>query len=338
MKSQILQEQIKKSLRLMGVLNEATVPTSLFNKIFPKIFGGVVGQNLDLFFTQLSQELPGVNLAKSLKGIQSLISKQAISKKRILEILFQNLGKSDDEIVNLIIDASPDTYNILKTAAKTESDILSIKGKVPGLADLPDDIVDELLKRAGVVVGTKVTIEEATRALMAEFPILMKKNFLGIMENKEIFDSCVQKISNLKLTNKNIEAMKYNMRELVKESANLAKKGGDFAEVASTSKGLASQLNNFLNPFVKDGKLDWNLKAIASWIFLSWVWHWVYNIRKGQDPGAAAVTTTVRMGKDGAEAGLNELMPMDDQQDPNQPTPIKPGGNDKVKAKKGELD
>lgn len=256
MKKILFEEQVEKTLKLMGVLTEATSPIG--KAILRGLFGGL--SNLDNVYDKIALKVGNSFRTRSLSGVEAAISSGKITRKEVIEFLIDDLNKSTDEIIDLITSGSPNILTNVRTSAGTKQTKDEIIAAIPGLNELPGDVVDALLKKAGVSIGDKLTIRELLNGLIGNYPELARKNWFSEFKNNETLTAVIKSMEQ-KFTGKNLAVFESEIKNMLSEAnagleEALKKKKLSDAD-GTTIKGAltkaAGSIYKTINPIRRDG-------------------------------------------------------------------------------------
>lgn len=311
MKKALLEEQVNKSLKLMGILNEA--PSPVIKKIFQGLFGGL--SNLDNVMNKIEIKVGSSFRTKTLAGIEAAIASNKITRKEVIGYIISDLNKSSDEIADMIVTNSPDVMTTLTNLAKTKQTKQELIGAVPGLNELPNDIVDALIKKSGAIFADKVTVRDFVFALSTNYPDLFAEHWFKGFKNEKFIYGLLKEVET-KFAGKNLAALETEIRDMMgKASSSLdeaiqKKKIADAA--GKTTKGaLLKAGDKFLStisPIRRNarGEVNWAKTAFTGMVELGalfLLYKFITALRSTDSPAAAAT----RVIKDEASAAYNEL-------------------------------
>jgi len=224
-----LNEEIKRNLKLMGVLNEAPSPSKA---LFKMIFGSLLGPSLDNAIAKIEAKTGKKLAGKGIKSFEDAIAAGWLTRKQATKYMVEALiagGKTMDDIVADISQAAgPQFMKSIERNAKAGVDKSEVKALVPELAELSDDLVDALLKKGGYeAIGTTIADTNKVMADFAsQFPELFEKNPFfkkGDYKNAAVIAQ-LQKDINKKFAGKNRTAVADEIKKMIQEAADSLKK------------------------------------------------------------------------------------------------------------------
>lgn len=247
MKKVLLEEQVNKSLKLMGILNEATSP--VIKKIFQGLFGAL--SNLDNVMNKIQIKVGSSFRSKTLAGIEAAIASNKITRKEVIGYIISDLNKSSDEIADMIVTNSPDIMTTLTNLAKTKQTKQELIGAVPGLNELPNDVIDALLKKSGAQFANKVTAREFVFSLSTNYPDLFAEHWFKGFKN-DLFISRLLTEVETKFAGKNLAALEAEVKDMMAKATSAIEEAAKKKKIADaegrTVKGaLVNAGNKFLN-------------------------------------------------------------------------------------------
>jgi hypothetical protein len=214
MKKILLEEQVNKSLKLMGILNEASSP--VIKKIFQGLFGGL--SNLDNVMNKIEAKVGSSFRTKTLAGIEAAIASNKITRKEVIGYIISDLNKSPDEIVDMIVTNSPDIMTTLTSLAKTKTTKQELIGAVPGLNDLPNNIVDTLLRKSGAVFANKVTVRDFILSISTNYPDLFAAHWYRGFKNESFILGLFKEVE-MKFSGKNLTALEKEIKDMMAKAS-----------------------------------------------------------------------------------------------------------------------
>jgi hypothetical protein len=218
MKKVTLQEQINRSLKMMGLINEAASGRGNFIAV---ILGKLAKNEKDVFFTAIEKKIGEVLPQKGLNAVLSSINNNKITRKEVLNILinvFKQAGKDVGLFSNFIKEGAPTFFADLQKLIKGNVSRADIKGVLPELEDLPEEIFEDLLIKAGFKEATEEAIEGMVRSMSSLFPFLFKEKgwwFFKDLLNEEEINAAIERLSK-EFAGKNDEGM----RDIIQKKLN----------------------------------------------------------------------------------------------------------------------
>ena len=309
----ILKEEIKKTIKLMGILNEAAPPGgSLLKALFRNLIADQIDNVFNKIEAKIGKSLSGAN---SVTSLEKAISNKQITKKEVLSILLDTLNMSDDAVADLIEKEANATFTALQAAAKNKKTRGEIIAAVPELADLPDGAINSLLKKAGVTIGDEVTVRELIGKLSGSYPELFAETWFKSYKNEKILASVISE-ANQAFSGKNLAAIVDELKVMLSKANTMAddlmKKKKMTAEQGNSFKKSAAKFLNALNPFTKQmtdpSKIDWarsgkqfTIMAISSYL--------MYKIGKNWYETGSPIGGAVKTASDEYELGKKYITP-----------------------------
>lgn len=214
----ILNEEIKRTKRLMGLINEAAAPG---NNILRSLFKNIVQDDIDNIFVKLESKIGKLSGTNSFTQLTNAITSRKITKKYAIEVVLDTLKWTDDEVATIIEKEAPAIISSLETAAKTKGTKSEILSAVPELADLPDGVVNSLFKKAGVEIGDEISVRKLIASYSSEYPELFRKTWFKSLKNEEALVNVINQATR-KFKGKNLNVVTDEIKKLLSEAnANL---------------------------------------------------------------------------------------------------------------------
>jgi hypothetical protein len=262
MKENLLKEEIKKSLRLMGILNEAASST-LGKDIIKALFKNLLKNDIDNIVAKIEAQIGKKLAGGGLSAIEGAIGK-SISRKEAVAIIIDTLGKSSDEVVSMIETNAPQFFSSLEAAAKNKKTRAEFISAFPNLNDFPEDVVNSLLKKAGATFGDKITIRELIGNFSTQYPELFKSVWFKEFKNDKVMAQLI-KDADKAFTGKNLatvlDDLKIMMDAAEANIEKLARKKKISQADALTFKSALKKVGDVLNPIhyktLDPTKVDW---------------------------------------------------------------------------------
>ena len=266
MKENLLKEEIKKSLRLMGILNEA-VSSTLGKDIIRALFKNLIKNDIDNIVAKIEAQV-GKLKGTGLAAIEGAIGK-SISRKEAISIIIDTLGKSSDEVVSMIETNAPQFFSSLEAAAKNKKTRSEFISSFPNLDDFPEDVVTLLLKKAGATFGNKVTIRELVSTFSTKYPELFKSAWFKEFKNEKAIDQVIIDAERA-FTGKNLATVLDDLKAMMAAAEydleKLAAKKKISKADSITLKGTLKKLGDILNPINYKKFTDPDGKPVVNWL------------------------------------------------------------------------
>lgn len=352
----LLENEINKSLKLMGLLTEAAIPAPKL--ILKALFGSL--SELDGVMDKIAAKVGTSFRTRTLAGIESAIASNKITRKEVIGFILSELGKKPDEIVELMTSASPDLLNTLTTLAKQKKTRQEMISAVSGLSDLPDTVIDALLKKSGFVIGSKMTIRDFLNGLSTNYPELYKENWFKSLKNENTLAKLVADVEK-QFTGKNLGAVESEIKNMMQETENLVvelakkKKLENPNVILQASKKAGNTILKFINPFKVDPRGQakfvatfFTMTTEAGVVILLYKLIKCYNKTEGVFGSAAclakseaesvadALKSEINDSPDGLKQYLNKLNPNVYTNEFLKNLPINPLGNGKYEVTKSD--
>lgn len=258
----VLTEEIKKTKKLMGILNEAAPGGGILKALFRNL----VSDQIDNAFTKIEAKIGGsLTGSNSITSLERAISNRQITKKEALSIILDTMGMSDDVVADLIEKEVNATFVLLQTAAKNKKTRGEIIAAVPELADLPDGVINSLLKKAGANFADGVTVRELIGQLSGSYPELFAQSWFRGYKNEAILARVINEAEQA-FSGKNLAAVMDELKVMLSEANKMAddlmKKKKMTAEQGNSFKKSAGKFLESINPIKHDildpKKVDWS--------------------------------------------------------------------------------
>lgn len=223
-----LNEEIRRNLKLMGILNEAASPSK---GIFKLLVGSLLGNTLDTAIARIEAKTGQKFAGKGIKAFEDAITAGGITRKQATKIIVDAMiagGKSIDEIAADVTSKTPNFLEAVRRASKSGVDKAEVKAAVPELAELSDDLVDAILTKGGYEAIGK-TLDD-TNKLVSDFvagnpelfeklPWYKKGGYKNAGKIKEIQDEI-----NRRFAGKNRAAIQNELKKIFDEANEAVKK------------------------------------------------------------------------------------------------------------------
>ncbi len=256
MRKVTLQEQISRTLNIMGIINEAAIPGGGFISLILKKFAK---NEIDVFYTAIEKRINAkfadLNLNKSVNSVLNLVNNNKIKKKEVLTILvdiFKQSGKDVGLFSNFIKEGAPTFFSDLQKLIKGNVSRQDIKGVLPELEDLPEEIFEDLLIKAGFKEATEESIDAMARSMRDLFPFLFREQgwfFTKKLANEERINEAIESLSK-EFAGKNSEGVQDVIEKKLRDlETNIRANNLGPAEVKKLEKFIAFLKKN-LNPLV----------------------------------------------------------------------------------------
>jgi len=282
----VLTEEIKKAKKLMGLLNEAAAPGG---GILKALFRNLVADQIDNAFAKIEAKIGGsLTGSNSITSLERAISNNQITKKEALAILLDTLGMSDDVVADLIEKEVNASFVALQTAAKNKKTRGEIIAAVPELADLPDGVINSLLKKSGVKIGDAVTVRELIGTLSGSYPELFTQTWFKSWKNEAVLKGVINEAEQA-FTGKNLAAVVDELKVMLSKANSIAddlmKKKKMTAEQGNSFKKSVGKFLESINPvkheILDPKKVDWSgttkqfaKGAIGSYLIYKFATNW----------------------------------------------------------------
>lgn len=311
MKKVLLEEQVNKSLKLMGILNEAAPP--VIKKIFQGLFGAL--SNLDNVMNKIENKVGSSFKSKTLAGIETAIASNKITRKEVITYIISDLNKSSDEIADMIVTESPDIMTTLTNLAKTKQTKQEIIGSIPGLNELPNDVVDALIKKSGAKFADKITVRDFVFSLSTNYPDLFATHWFKGFKNDLFLKRLLNEVEQ-KYAGKNLSALELEVKDLMGKATSaieesVRKKKISDAEGKTVTGFLYKAGNSFINtisPIRRDaaGDVVWPKTTFVGLAEMGGIWlmyKFATALLSTESPSGA----TARVVKDEAMSAYDEF-------------------------------
>lgn len=252
MKKVTLQEQINRSLKMMGLVNEAASGRANFIAL---ILSKLAKNEKDVFFAAIEKAVGEKLPQKGLNNIATLINNNKISRKKVLQILidvFKQAKKDIGLFSNFIKEGAPTFFADLQKLIKGNVSKQDIKGVIPELEDLPEEIFEDLLIKAGFKEVTEEVIDGMARSMNKEFPFLFKEKgwwFFKDLLNEQKINDAIENLSK-EFVGKNDEGMKDIIQNKLKDLEIDIKASNLQPEDVARSKKMLDWMKKNLDPLV----------------------------------------------------------------------------------------
>jgi hypothetical protein len=215
-----LKEEINRNKSLMGLINEAVTSSNILKSLFKNI----VQDDIDNIFAKIETKLgSSLGRSKNFTELINAITSRKITKKYAIEVIIDTLQWSDDEVASLIEKGSPTIISSIESAAKTKETKYELLGVIPELLDLPNGVVNILIKKAGVEFGDPVNVRKLITTFSTEYPELFKKTWFKTLKNEEALVNIINQATK-KFKGKNLNVVTGEIKNLLSEAnANLEK-------------------------------------------------------------------------------------------------------------------
>lgn len=247
-----LQEQITRTLEIMGVINEAALPRGGFMEVILKKF---LKPELEVFYAAIEKETGETLSQKGVNSILSLINRNKISRKKVLTIMvdiFKQGGKDIGLFANFIKSDAPNFFADVQKLIKGNVSRQDIKSVIPELEELPEEIFEDLLIKAGFKEATEEGIDSVARSMAEIFPFLFKEK--GWFFNKKLVNEerINQAIDNLvkEFAGKNSEGVEAAVEKKLKDLEISIKASNLGVEDIKKLDKLMAFLRKHLNPAI----------------------------------------------------------------------------------------
>lgn len=307
----VLTEEIKKAKKLMGILNEAAPGGGILKALFRNL----VADQIENVFNKIEAKIGPLSGSNSLTSLEKAITNRQITKKEALTILLDTLGMSDDSVAELIEKEVNASFVALQTAAKNKKTRGEIIAAVPELADLPDGVVNSLLKKAGANFGNDVTVREFIGILSGSYPELFAETWFKSYKNEKVLASVIAE-ANQEFSGKNLAAVVDELKvmlskanrtadELMKKKKMTAEQGASFKK--SLGKFLGT-MNPITKQLVNPSKIDW-AKSTKQFLLMSVSGYLMYKIATNWYETGSPIGGAVKTGSDEYELGKKYITP-----------------------------
>jgi hypothetical protein len=288
----MLNEEIKRNKRLMGLLNEAAAPPN----ILKSLFNNIVQSDIDNIFNKIETKL-GTSLGGpySFTELTKAITNRKITKKYAIEVVLDTLNWTDDQVASIIEKDAPAIISSIEAAAAVKGTRSEILSAVPQLADLPDGVVNSLFKKVGVEIGDEINVRKLIATFSTDYPELFKKTWFKSLKNEEALVNVINQATK-KFKGKNLNVVTSEIKDLLSEAnKNLELLAKNKKITAEDKTFIQKTLSVTLNPVhfkvLHPEKMD-PIKTgvhIASQIFVGYA---LYAILKGwAETGSPVVGT-----------------------------------------------
>jgi DNA-binding protein YbaB len=252
MKKVTLQEQINRSLKMMGLINEATSGSANF---IGTILSKLAKNEKDVFFKAIENKIGAALPQKGLNNILTLVNTNKITKKEVLQILvdvFKQAKKDVGLFSNFIKEGAPNFFSDLQDLIKGNVSKTDIKGVLPELEDLPEEIFEDLLIKAGFKEATEEVIDNMARSMSSTFPFLFKEKgwwFFKELLNEQRINEAIEQLSK-DFTGKNADGMSTIVNKKLADLEIDIKASNLQPEDIARSKKMFAWMRKNLNPIV----------------------------------------------------------------------------------------
>jgi DNA-binding protein YbaB len=252
MKKVTLQEQINRSLKMMGLINEATSGSANF---IGTILSKLAKNEKDVFFKAIENKIGAALPQKGLNNILNLVNTNKITKKEVLQILvdvFKQAKKDVGLFSNFIKEGAPNFFSDLQDLIKGNVSKTDIKGVLPELEDLPEEIFEDLLIKAGFKEATEEVIDSMARSMSSTFPFLFKEKgwwFFKELLNEQRINEAIEQLSK-DFTGKNADGMSTIVNKKLADLEIDIKASNLQPEDIARSKKMFAWMRKNLNPIV----------------------------------------------------------------------------------------
>lgn len=308
----VLTEEIKKAKKLMGLLNEAAAGGGILKVLFRNMVTDQIDNAFAKIEAKIGSSLTGSN---SLTSLEKAISNKQITKKEALAILLDTLGMSDDVVADLIEKEVNASFVALQTAAKNKKTRGEVIAAVPELADLPDGVINSLLKKAGVTIGDEITVRELIGTLSGSYPELFAETWFKSYKNEKVLAGLISE-ANQAFSGKNLAAIVDELKVMLSKANTMAddlmKKKKMTAAQGSSFKKSAAKFFESLNPITKQmtnpSKIDW-ARSGKQFALMAVGTYLMYKIGKNWYETGSPIGGAVKTASDEYELGKKYVTP-----------------------------
>ena len=335
MKKMNLNEEIKRTLTLMGVIKESSeealsklksisVPPG--GGIFSRLFSKLIPAEQEAVYISIEQKL-GKALAgteRSWAGLVGKISSGEYTEKELLEILSIVLKKSKpktyiQEFISAIESAAPDLKDALTQAAKVETDLDDIMAlpNMSTLKSLPEEVLEEFTSKCGFKKISTESLEGWMDNVDFEqmFPDLFAKSkkfkglagFFGFLENEAEIAKLKTEFTTL-YKDKNLNALQSEFLKMASDAqttvnANKILNGEEKGILNKTISGIKSIFEGIGSKDAKKVALRQGIKKTLKYGCVVYVIYKLYSLTMKKELGGKVVDITGGNIKSGYKAG-----------------------------------
>jgi len=308
----VLTEEIKKAKKLMGILNEAAPGGGILKALFRNLVADQIDNAFSKIEAKIGSSLSGSN---SITSLERAITNKQITKKEALTILLDTLGMSDDSVAELIEKEVNASFVALQTAAKNKQTRGEIIAAVPELADLPDGVINSLLKKAGVKIGDEITVRELIGTLSGSYPELFAETWFKSYKNEKVLAGVISE-ANQAFSGKNLVAIVDELKVMLSKANTMAddlmKKKKMTSQQGSTFKKSAAKFFEALNPITKQmtnpSKVDW-VRSGKQFTVMAVSTYLMYKLGKNWYETGSPIGGAVKTGSDEYELAKKYVTP-----------------------------